>query len=116
MSLLDDSRDTIKVYREIDGTDSLDNPIKVPDLANPVTVYGRVQPSSSGETDDQNSSTFYTFRGRKFPGGTIARVDWVNHGGWPFDVEGEPLRTNGSDRTRHVVVSLKARIADPLED
>lgn len=113
MSLLDDRRHHLRVFPEIDGTDELENPIRVPDEEHPIDVYGRMQPSSSSEVDDQNSSTYYTFRGREFPAGQIARVEWVDRNDWAFDVKGEPGRADGSNRTRHSVVSLKARTSEP---
>ena len=117
MSLLDDRRHHLRVFPEIESTDSLGSPIRVPDEEHPIDVHGRMQPSSSSEVDDQNSSTFYTFRGRGFPAGQIARVEWVDRNGWAFDVSGEPRRADGSDRTRHSVVALKARTSEPpLED
>lgn len=117
MSLLNDPVDTLHVFREVDSTDSLGNPVKKP-AATPAVVHGRMQPSGSGEVDGQNASTLYTFRGREFPGGTIARVEWANHDGgpWTFDVNGEPQRRNGSPTTRHVTVPMRARTSEPLAE
>ena len=109
MSLLDDGRDSITLYPEIVSTDVLGNPGKrVPDLANPVTVTGRVQPVIATETDSngQQVTTRYRFVTRTFLAGAFARANW---GGRDWDVVAEPARRNGSDTTRHTTVILQAR-------
>lgn len=117
MSLLDDRVDELHVFREVDGSDALGNPKRVPSDT-PKVVFGAMQPDGSSETDDQNSSTIYSFRGRDFPAGAIARVTWVNHDGgeWDFDVIGEPKRRRRSPATAHVTVSLRARTSEPLDE
>lgn len=116
MSLLDESVDQLHVFPEVDGTDSLGNPKRVP-AATPVVVHGAMQSDASSDSDGQNTSTVYSFRGRDFPAGAIAHVEWINHEGgpWEFDVIGEPKRRHRSPATRHVTVSLRARTSEPLE-
>lgn len=113
MSLLDRGPDVVQVWPEVAGVDDDGNPMRVP-AANPVTLWMRVQPVSAEEaaTLGQGTSTIYRATGRDFPGGAFARVAWD---GRDWDVLGEPLRYNGSPRTRHVSVLLKARGPAPLE-
>ena len=114
MSLLDDGRDTVTLYPEIVSTDVLGNPGKrVPDLDNPVTVTGRVQPVSFTETDlnGQQVTTRYRFITRTFLAGAFARATWD---GRSWDVIAEPARRNGSDTTRHSTVILQARAPEAV--
>lgn len=112
MSLLDDGPDLLQVWPEVDGTDSDGNPVRVP-AATPLTVRGRVQPVSAEESAaaGQALRTVYRFVGRSFPAGAYARVQWD---GRDWDVLGEPMRSNGSARTRHVKVLLSARGPEAL--
>lgn len=110
MSLLDDRRESIVLIPEIDGTDDLGNLKRVPD-PNPAqkkTIYGRFQMSSSTEpsVDGQVVVTTSVFITRSFPAGAWAVIQF---GGRDWDVEGEIIRSNGSDATRHDTVTLKAR-------
>ena len=109
MSLLDDGRDTVVLYPEIDSTDVLGNPGKrIPDMDSGVTLSGRVQPISAteSESDGQQVVTRYRFIARSFPAGAWSRALWD---GRYWDVEGEPFRRNGSDATRHSTIFLRAR-------
>jgi hypothetical protein len=109
MSLLDDGRDTVTLYPEKVVNDVLDNPGKrVPDLDNPVTLTGRMQPVSFSETDanGQQVQSRWRFVTRSFPAGAWAKVTW---NGRDFDVVAEAARRNGSDVTKHVTVILQAR-------
>ena len=119
MSLLDDTRDTVIVIPEIEGTDDQDNPVRVldPDPDHWLTLHGRVQPSSSTEDvrDGQQVGTFYRFITRDFAAGAFARAKvtcprrgWVDR---EFDIDGEPIVHDGSDATFHYTVTLKARTA-----
>lgn len=115
MSLLDDTRDEVVLIPEIQSTDDLDNPVRVPDPDEDhwVTLHGRVQPSSSTEDvrDGQRVGTFYTFLCREFPAGAFARCVW---NGRTWDVDGEPMRHNGSDTTRHATITFRARTAEAV--
>lgn len=111
MSLLSHSTDTLRVYVEVDGTDSDGNVTREPD-AEPTTVVGRVQPVRADEevAAGQVTRTIYRFIGRVWPSGPFARIEWD---GRDWDIVGEPLWSRGSEATRHVVVLLTAR--EPLE-
>lgn len=115
MSLLDDRRESLVLVPEIASTDDLDNPIRVPDPEpdNWVTVYGRVQFASSTENNANGQSvrTLAAFICRDFPAGAWAKVTF---NGVEYDVDGEPIVSNGSDVTRHTTVALKARTAKPV--
>lgn len=114
MSLLDDGRDTVTLYPEIVSVDVLGNPGKrVPDLANPVEVTGRVQPVLQTETDanGQQVQTRYRFITRTFLAGAFARANWD---GRDWDVVAEPARRNGSDTTRHTTVIFQARAPEAV--
>lgn len=115
MSLLDDRREHLTLIPEIEGTDDLDNPQRKPDPDedNWVTVYGRVQYASSTENNANGQSvrTVASFICREFPAGAWARVMF---NGVAYDVDGEPIVSNGSDVTRHTTVSLKSRTAKPV--
>jgi len=111
VSLLDDGRDVVNVYVEVEDTDGDGNVVLVPGPT-PLEVHGRVQPVRADESvaEGQDTVTVYRFKGRTWPSGAFARISW---GGRDWDVVGEPLVSNGSAATRHVTVLLKAR--DPLE-
>lgn len=115
MSLLDNGRESVVLVPEIEGTDSLDNPTRIPDPDpdHRVTVVGRMQFATSTEnnSDGQSVRTIAVFICRDFPAGAWARVIFD---GVEYDVEGEPIRSNGSDTTRHVTVTLRARTARPV--
>lgn len=115
MSLLDDRRESLVLVPEINGTDDLDNPTRVPDPEedNWVTVYGRMQFANSTENnaDGQSVRTIGLFICRDFPAGAWARCTF---NGVVYDVDGEPIVSNGSDVTRHTTVTLKARTAKPV--
>lgn len=110
MSLLDDRRDTVLLTPEIAGTDTLGNPARIPDPDpdHRITVYGRLQESSSSEapTDTAPVATFATFICRRFPAGAWARI---HANGRDWDVQGEVIRSNGSSFTAHDTVTLRAR-------
>lgn len=110
MSLLDTGNETVLVWPQVETTDPDGNPVRVPADA-PVTVRGRVQPVSSADViaAGQQTSTRYRFSSRTAPLGAWARVHWD---GRDWDVDGEPLTSNGSRRTRHVVAILRARGAE----
>lgn len=107
MSLLDTGNETILVWPEVDATDSDGNPVKVP-APDPIQVQCRVQPVSSTDVVAAGQQTVARYRviTRDAPLGPWARVRWR---GRDWDVEGEPLWSNGSPRTRHVKAILKAR-------
>lgn len=105
MSLLDGNRDTVLIWPEIEVTDSFGTPKRVP-APEPRMVGGRVQPVSMADMPDNQTATLYRFITRELPGGTWARVEWA---GREWDVVGEPRRSNGSQRTRHVSIMLRAR-------
>jgi hypothetical protein len=107
MSLLLSGPEKVLVYTEVDGTDGDGNPIKVPSDF-PVTVTGRVQPFTATENGvlGQAVGTVYRLLCKEFPAGAYARVEWQSR---TWDVDGEPVRQTGSERTSHVVVHLRAR-------
>ena len=111
MSLLDNGRDRVVAYYEIDGHDSLGNPIRKVDEDNPHVLYGRMQPSASTEPTDQTVATTYIFRSREFRGSAIARLEWD---GRVWDLVGDPMRRNGSDFTRHVTITVRARTSERI--
>lgn len=115
MSLLDDRRESLVLTPEINGDDDLGNPKRIPDPdpAHRVTVYGRMQygASTESEANGQSVRTQAVFICREFPAGAWARVQF---NGVDFDVDGEPLVSNGSDATRHVTVTLRARNPKPV--
>lgn len=108
MSLLDSGPDVITVYVEATGTDEYGNTVKSPNLAVPVTVRGRWQPSTFDEaaTLGQEQDTVYRFISRDFPAGPYGRVDFD---GDSWDVLGAPKRHRGSNATRHYTAYLKRR-------
>jgi hypothetical protein len=93
VSLLDGGPDTLTVWAEIEILDDRRNPVRVPGDT-PVTVNGRLQPVSSDETavEGQQVSTLRRF------------------------IVGEPAPHNGSARTRHVTVLLRARAPEDAPD
>lgn len=105
MTLLDRGRDTVLIWPELATVDSYGTPRRVPGPV-PYAVGGRVQPVSMADMPDGQTATMYRFITRDLPGGTWARVRWD---GRDWDVVGEPRRSNGSDRTRHVSIMLRAR-------
>lgn len=107
MSLLDTGNETALVWPEVDDTDPDGNPIKVP-AADPVPVQCRVQPVSSDDVVAAGQQTVARYRliTRSAPLGPWARVRWSDR---DWDIDGEPLWSNGSKRTRHVAAILKAR-------
>jgi hypothetical protein len=115
MSLLDDRRESIVLIPEIDGEDDLGNKVRVPDPepTHWTTLYGRFQMSSSTEptVDGQVVVTSSVFITRSFPAGAWARITF---GGRDWDVDGEVIRSNGSDATKHDTVTLKARGPAPV--
>lgn len=114
MSLLDGGPDTLTVWAEIEILDDRRNPVRVPGDT-PVTVNGRLQPVSSDETavEGQQVSTLRRFIARDFPGGPWSKVTGA---GRDWDVVGEPAPHNGSARTRHVTVLLRARAPEDAPD
>lgn len=112
MSLLDDRRESLVLVPEIEGEDDLGNKVRIPDPNEEhwVTVYGRVQYATSTENTagGQSVRTIAAFICRAFPAGAWARVTF---NGVVYDVDGEPIVSNGSDVTRHTTVGLKARTA-----
>jgi hypothetical protein len=105
VSLLDGARDTVLIWPEIEVVDSYGTPKRVPGPL-PYVVGGRVQPVSMADMPDDQTATLYRFITRDLPGGTWARVEWD---GREWDVIGEPRRSNGSDRTRHASIVIRAR-------
>lgn len=107
MSLLFEPVDRVLVYVEVDGTDGDGNPVKLPST-DPTIVRGRVQPVTSTEDGvvGQEVGTVYKLICRDFPAGAYARVEWQSR---TWDVDGEPIRRNGSDSISHVSVMLRAR-------
>ncbi len=109
MSLLDNGPDVLEVRTEQTVTDGRRNVVRAPS-GEPVIVRGRLQPLSSAESHDddgQSTSTLYRFVTRSFPGGPWAAVTALD--GAAYDVVGDPSLHNGSDRTRHVTVTLRQR-------
>ena len=115
MSLLDDRRDSIVLIPEIPGTDDMGDSAMIPDpdQLHWVTLYGRFQDASSTEppVDGQKVRTTSVFITRSFPAGAWSHV---LKDGIEWDVDGEPVRSNGSDFTRHFTVSLQARSPRPV--
>ncbi len=110
MTLLDDdAHDTVTVWPEVASTDVDGNPVRVPS-ATSVTVRCRVRPAAATE-DGTDLDTRYRVIARDWPAGAASRVEW---GGRLWDVEGEPVRRHGSEQTRHVTVTLRARGPEPL--
>jgi len=113
VSLLDDGRDVILVYPEVEvdngygGTERVAGPT-------PTVITGRLQPvvTNDAVATGQIVNTAYRFITRSFPAGAWARI--TTPGGRPWDVIGEPLRRNGSDMTKHVTVLLRARAPESL--
>lgn len=114
MSLLDGGPDELLIYPEVVTFDERGNEVRVPS-ATPVTVRGRVQPvQGSGfgalspelVVPGQQIHTTYQFITRQAPLGPWALVVWD---GREWDVVGEPQKSNGSPRTRHIKALLQAR-------
>lgn len=107
VSLLDNGPDVLTVYTEVEARDAYGNVVRVPSDT-PVTVRGRVQPSTSDELSALGfaTETVVRFIARSFPGGPWARVEFEDR---EWDVVGEPRVHRGSPRTAHVTVYLKAR-------
>ncbi|WP_117198975.1 head-tail adaptor protein [Nocardiopsis sp. TNDT3] len=107
MSLLDTGNELVEVWPETTSTDPDGNPVRIP-AADPVQVRARVQPVSSNDVAAAGQQTVARYRliTREAPLGPWARVRWD---GRDWDIDGEPLRSNGSRRTRHVQAILKAR-------
>jgi hypothetical protein len=112
MSLLDGGPDILTVTPEVSTLDARRNRVRAPGVAR-VQVAGRLQPLSSDEdaTEGQVVDSLYRFICRDFPGGPWSAVSGA---GRDWDVVGEPAPRNGSERTRHVTVTLRARAAKPL--
>jgi hypothetical protein len=111
VSLLDGGPDTLLVTPEIEVIDARRNLVRIPG-PDTVAVPGRLQPLASDETatEGQQVSTLYRFICRDFPAGPWSGITGA---GRDWDVVGEPARHNGSERTRHVTVTLRGR--EPLE-
>lgn len=107
MSLLFSGPEKVLVYTEVESYDGDGNPMQVPSEY-PVIVTGRVQPLNTAENGiaGQAVGTVYKFLCRDFPAGAYARVEWQSR---TWDVDGEPIRHNGSEATAHVTVHLRAR-------
>jgi len=107
VSLLDTGNETVQVWPEVSSTDSDGNPIKGP-AADPVEIQARVQPVSSTDVIAAGQQTVARYRliTRDAPLGPWVRVRWR---GRDWDIDGEPLWSNGSPRTRHVQAILQAR-------
>ncbi|MBO0830326.1 MAG: hypothetical protein J2P24_21335 [Streptosporangiales bacterium] len=112
MSLLDTGNEPADVYPETVTTDADGNTIRVP-ATDPVRIMCRIQPLTSTEAavTGQDTATTYRLIARDAPLGAWSRVvargrDW--------DVQGEPLWSRGSPRTRHVTAILRARDTAPL--
>lgn len=110
VSLLDNGRETVTVYPEVDVEDADGNKVKGP-AADGISITCSVQPVR-GEKDvvlGQQTAEVYRVRPNRFetvPVGPWAKVAWA---GVDWDVELPPLRNNGSDATRHVVFYIKSR-------
>lgn len=107
MSLLD-GPEAVVLFPEVASTDEDGNPVRVPDMAHPVTVYGSMQPTGStpDDRDGQGVETGYRLLCRQFPGGAWALARW---GGRDWDVQGEPRSRWDSSATAHATVLLTAR-------
>lgn len=107
MSLLDTGPDEVQVYPEVKSSDSYGNTVWRASTT-PVTVFGRVQPSTSTESAELGQVVGETVRfvSREFPAGPFARVEWD---GRSWDVFGAPRRHRGSMRTEHCTTYLRAR-------
>lgn len=110
VSLLDDRRHKVVFYPEKIETSDLGDPRKVPDLENPMVLFGRVGNPSSSEVGgtSQEVRTVRVFRTREILAGAFAIAAWD---GRIWDVVGEPDFHDGSDTTRHYTVSLAAQTA-----
>ncbi|SDI41056.1 Phage head-tail joining protein [Sinosporangium album] len=107
MSLLDDGPDEVLIYPETTTTDDRGNEVRGPSAV-PVALRCRVQPVTSDEAAvaGQQVATTYRLITRSAPLGAWARVVWD---GREWDVVGEPQKSNGSPRTRHITALLRAR-------
>lgn len=107
MSLLD-GPEVVQLFPEVEGTDEDGNPVRVPDMASPVLVFGSMQPtgSSADDRDGQGVDTGYRLLCRSFPAGAWAMARW---GGRDWDVDGEPRVRGDSPATAHATVLLTAR-------
>lgn len=112
MSLLDGPH-AVVLYPEKDALDEDQNPVRVPDRDNPVTVYGDMQPtgSSPDDRDGQGADTGYRLLCREFPAGAWAVASWR---GREFDVQAEPRVRDESPGTAHATVLLTARTPRPV--
>ncbi|MFL1441822.1 phage head completion protein [Nocardiopsis protaetiae] len=107
MSLLDSGNELVEVWPEVDAADSDGNPIKRP-ADEAVEIWARVQPVSSTDViaAGQQTTARYRLITRDAPLGPWARVRWRDR---DWDIDGEPMWSSGSPRTRHVTAILKAR-------
>lgn len=107
MSLLDNGPDSVDVFVEVETTDAYGNVVmKASDT--PVTVRGRVQPSTSTESEElgQVVGTTVRFVSRTFPANAYGQCDFD---GQRWDILGSPRKHRGSAATTHVTTYLKAR-------
>lgn len=107
MGLLDNGPDVVNVFVEVESTDAYGNVVMVPSDT-PVTVRGRVQPSTSTESEElgQMVGTVYRFISRAFPANAYGECEFD---GKRWDVLGSPREHRGSPATAHVTTYLKAR-------
>lgn len=107
MSLFD-GPDVLTLYPEVLDTDGDGNPVRVPDLDNPVQVTGRMQPASAVEdgSSGQTVGTVYRFLCRSFPAGTFAAAAW---GGRRWEIAAPPTRRPYGARVGHDTVTLTTR-------
>lgn len=108
MTLLDQGRDTVTVYQDGEVVDEYGTPRRVPGAVG-VDVPGcRVQPLGSGDGSsfEEGVTRMYKVIARTLPLGPWSRVEWR---GDSYDILGEVMLSNGSDRTRHAVAIIRSR-------
>jgi hypothetical protein len=107
MSLLDHANEDVVVYLEEVTTDSDGNTITRPSQTG-IPTKARVQPINmiSAHTENQDGGFHTSSRyGLRFPRswphvlGAQSQIEW---NGKRWSIEGDPIRHNGSPRTRHV--------------
>lgn len=114
MSLLDSTNEDVVVYPEEVTTDSDGNTITRPSQTG-IPARARIQPlglqSDSSEKQDGGFLTVSRY-GLRFPRsfstvlGAQSQIEWQ---GKRWSVVGDPVRHNGSARTRHLQYVIKRR-------
>lgn len=104
MSLLDQPTDTVTVVPQMVANDAYGTPVAGTPAA-AVKVRCRVQPLVTLDQTGQATYAQYRIVARSFPRGPFSKVTW---NGRDWEIVGEPQRHNGSPRTAHVSVDIKA--------